>query len=299
MRQVTFRVGLSLVLLTGGCNNAPHNRNQNQGITRLPPDTPKAAQLVTYLNDNAHRVQAIQCTRVAIDCKQGREAIGLDGLLVCQKPRNFRLKAKVVGQPAVDIGSNKDEFWYWISKAEPPYVYHCSYPDLARGNIAMPFPFQPDMIIAALGIGEYDENKPYQVKASDQYLELIENTVSPQGQPVQKVTVFNRTQVAPGRPQVVGHLLRDAQGKLICKATVHEVEVNRETNAVLPRRVVLEWPGQQIMMDLRLYGTQVVNIDPQRADKLFQRQDLASIPSYDLAHPPARPGFQRASIPAR
>jgi hypothetical protein len=298
MRQVTVCLGLGLVVLTLGCNHGPHNRD-TPTIGRAPLETPKATQLVAYLNDNARRVQAVRCERVAIDCKQGREAVGLDGILVCQKPRNFRLKAKVVGQPAVDIGSNQDEFWYWISKAEPPYVYHCSYQELARGNVAMPFPFQPDMIVAALGVADYDENKTYQVKATDQYLELIENTVSPQGQPVQKVTVFNRSSVGPGRPQVVGHLLRDPQGKLICKATIHEVELNRETNAVLPRRVVLEWPGQQIMMDMRLYGTQVVSITPEQGSKFFQR-NLPDLTSFDLARRTVdSPGLQQTSVPPR
>ena len=52
----------------------------------------------------------------------------------------------------MDIGSNDSEFWFWISKAEPvPYVFHCGYQELARGGVDMPFPFQPDMIVADSG----------------------------------------------------------------------------------------------------------------------------------------------------
>src|SRR5262249_57670564 len=106
---------------------------------------PTAEDLVYYLNFNARKVQAVQCNRLEIDCKQGNQGVGLDGLLACEKPRNFRLKAKLLGQPGVDIGSDGDrEFWYWISKAEPPYLYHCSYEEFGRGGVRMPFPFQPD-----------------------------------------------------------------------------------------------------------------------------------------------------------
>src|SRR4051812_23111948 len=111
MRTLIARVGLGLVLLTpavAGCNLFPlMNKDRVEPERKDPGRTPDAAALVEYLNNNASRVQAVQCTRVAIDCKQGRQAIGLDGMLVFEKPRNFRLRAMVVGQPTVDIGSNE------------------------------------------------------------------------------------------------------------------------------------------------------------------------------------------------
>jgi len=296
MRRATIGLGLAIVLLASGCNNWPHTRTEE---AHIPAEVPGVPQLVGYLNDNARRVQAIQCPQVAIDCKQGNQRAGLDGMLVCQKPRNFRLRAKLFGQPAVDIGSNDSEFWYWISKADPPYVFHCAYQDLSQGNVAMPFPFQPDMVVAALGLAEYDPNKKYEVRPYDRYLELIESTTSPQGQPVQKVTVFNRAQAAPGQPQVIAHVLKDLRGNLICKATVYEVQVNRETGAILPKKVTLVWPPQRIEMALQLYDTQVVSIAPDRATALFHRNDLATIPGYDLARRTVENpgGLQRASNP--
>src|SRR5262245_41675125 len=121
----------------------------NQG--KAPTWPPKAEDLVAYLNDNASRVKAIQSNAVQIDARQGFTGIGADGLLVFEKPRNFRLKAKAVGKDAVDIGSNGDEFWYWMNDPQHPYVNHCSYADLAKGNVPVPAFFQPDLLIAALG----------------------------------------------------------------------------------------------------------------------------------------------------
>jgi hypothetical protein len=296
MRQITAGVGLGIVLLAAGCNHSPVARDYQHP----PPVRPTVPQLVTYLNDSAARVQAVQSNQVAIDCKQGHQSVGLDGQLVCQKPRNFRLKAKLLGQPGVDIGSNGNEFWYWISKDNPPYVYHCSYDDLARG-VNIPFPFQPDMIVAALGMAEYDPNGQYELKEYPQYLELIQAARSAQGQPVQKVTVFNRNKAAPGRPQVLHHILKDERGNLICKATIQEVELDRTTNAVLPRKITLVWPAQRVEMRLTLYDIRSVQINPDRAARLFQRSDLSNLQSYDLAQRPTAysSGLQRASVPPR
>src|SRR5215831_1337464 len=183
MRQFAGIV-LGIALLAAGCNHAPYMR-RDQATAAPPPRTPTVPELVQYLNDNAQNVQSVQAS-VEMDARQDRQPVQLGGLLACQKPRNFRLKAKVMSQPAVDIGSNNEEFWYWISKAEPPSVFHCSYRDLARPEgVRMPFPFQPDMIIMALGIGEYNTDaSKYQVQVNGQTLELVEDAVSPQGQPV-------------------------------------------------------------------------------------------------------------------
>jgi hypothetical protein len=176
-----------------GCTSWPHLRSQNGGTApapRLTAETPDRATLVAYLNRNASLVQSIQCRSLDLDCRQRLQSVGLEGWMVCQKPRNFRMGAKVLGKEQVDMGSNGQEFWYWIGRADPPYLFHCSHADLARGNVAMPFPFQPDWIVEALGVAEYGPPENFQVIPHPNTIELVERSVSPQGQPVRKVTVF-------------------------------------------------------------------------------------------------------------
>ncbi len=252
--------------------------------------TPSADNLVAYMNENARLVQSIKSTKVEIDAKQAGESIGLEGMLFCQKPRNFRLRADALGKPAVDIGSNDNEFWFWISAAKDEdgvaRVHYCSYTDMAAGKARMPFPFQPDMIVSALGLGEYDPKGNYTVKDDPKTISLIEQTTSAQGQPVQKVTVFSRTRVGPGKPQVLAYLLLDDKGAEICRASVQDVQtiaVDRDARAVLPQRVQLVWNAQKIELKMRLFDTQANSIDPQKAAKLFSRADLASIPASNLA----------------
>lgn len=77
-----------------GCNSWPGLRDRDNS-RNTPSETPTAQQLVSYLNNNGQRVQAIQCNQVSIDAKQGNQtAPGLDGLMVCQKPKTSGLKPK-------------------------------------------------------------------------------------------------------------------------------------------------------------------------------------------------------------
>jgi hypothetical protein len=291
MRSIIAAVSLTVLLLVVGCNVvSPHRRDG--GNTKIDTAaTPTADMLVAYLNREAARLQkddALQCTNLAIDCKANGQAVGLGGSMICQKPRNFRLQAKVLSQPAVDIGSNDKEFWYWISKNEPPHLFHCSYEALERG-VNIPFPFQPDMVVSALGLAEHDPAKKYQLNVAKNYIELIEPATSAQGQPIQKVTVFNRTEAAPPVPQVIAHVLKDAKGNIICKATIRRV-----TDARWPQEMIFNWPAQNIEMKLQMNNLQVVRVDALKAERVFTRNNL-SYQTYDLA---ARaldgPGLQRA-----
>jgi hypothetical protein len=285
MRQVTLGLALTAVLLASGCsgfNNNSRPRDNVSARTRWDGRNPTAASLVAYLNESSRQVQALQCTDVTLDCRQGKQSGVASGRMDCQKPRNFRLTAQVVGKPMVDLGSNENEFWYWISQADPPYVFHCSHEALAKGGVRMPFPFQPDMVLSALGIGEFDPAKQYDVRTQARTIELIETTRSPQGQPMQKITVFNRSQANGTQPQIAAHILRDAQGREICRASVTEVVRDPKSGSELPRRIHLVWPDQQIELKMKLDGIKTVPYDAQLAQSIYSRRNLASQPSFDL-----------------
>jgi hypothetical protein len=298
MLQRTIAVGFGAMLLLGGCT--PNLRTPNQ--TRLPAETPTAAQLVKYLNDNSRKIQSIEAREVDIDAQQGNQPVGLQGAMVCQKPRNFRLNARVVGQSAADVGSNDKEFWYWISKNEPPYLFHCDHKDFAEGRTRVAFPFQPDWIMEALGMADHDPNGTYEpVKATQTTFELVQKTLSPQRQPIRKVTVFNRAPAA-NSPQVMAHRIEDANGKLICSALITHVQYDEASRTVIPKQVKLEWPDQKVTLKLKLDGVKVnAAIEAGRATALFNRPNMPNTATYDLARGLDQPvgQVQRVGVPPR
>ncbi len=121
MRSFLNHVALGLVAMIPlfGCNHTPIIGDRANPPAPATDTLPEADRLVNYLNENAKRVQSVRA-KIDMDCKAGGQSIALGGNMACQKPRNFRLKGNVLGQPAVDMGSNSRRFWYWISKADPP-----------------------------------------------------------------------------------------------------------------------------------------------------------------------------------
>src|SRR5262245_19213207 len=134
MRHVAFCLGLGSLLALAGCSGTFWNVIKKQDTPpQVPAQTPTAARLVEYLDLNAQRVQGIRCEDVNMSIHQSMKIIpDLSASIACQRPRNFRMDARlaIANSQEVDVGSNNQEFWFWIKRSPQPYQYFCSYQDL-------------------------------------------------------------------------------------------------------------------------------------------------------------------------
>jgi hypothetical protein len=285
MRRVGLLLVLGALLLVTACTPRWNfMRPDKQEIDDQHTPAPTVAQLVDYLNENSRRLQCLRCPDLSLTCSQGSQLpITLHGQMVCQQPRNFRMTAHILRSDQVDLGSNKDEFWYWIKRGDP-FQVHCAYRDIEQGKVrAMPFPFQPDWLLQALGMATFGPPERYQLVDEPPVLKLVERVRSPQGNMVRKVIVLRRRPVLPPNPQVTDFLLlNDATGKEICSAKVLDNQMDRATGGLLPRRLVLNWPENKLKLTLQLDGA-TANVNFPAGFPAFVRRPLQGVPSFDLA----------------
>lgn len=283
MRPIAALVGLGLLTVLAGCNSTSWSwldkGDRNIVKPANPGAAPSVAGLVAYLNENASRVRSLRVNEMNVTCKMGIQSFDLRGLMLVEKPRNFRMKAKVLGSDMVDLGSNNDEFWYWIAKNQPPYQFYCPYKDMQGAFI--PIPFQPEWIMETMGLGSYGPAERYTLQTNADTVRLVEKGTSPEGKAVRKVIVLRRHEVRAPTPQVTAYLLLDdATGQEICSAHISQTQVDRATGAILPRRVELRWPAQNASLTLVLNG---VAINPALPQTAFVRTTVAGVESYNLA----------------
>lgn len=302
MRSNIAVAGLGVLLLAVGCNLAPHHRDSvgNGGVAANTP-APTVDNLIEYLNGNAARVkpdQAVTCRNVMINVNADGTNFGVDARMICQAPHNFRMSGVLLSSPVVEVGSNDKEFWFWSREMKPnPYLFHCSYDALAQG-VNVPLPFQPDMVVKALGLAPFDRTKQYTTKVlndkrgNPRAIELIEQAQTPDRKPIQKVTVFNFHQADP---QIIGHILRDEKGKVICEANIRTAQrVDGINGPIIPRMVEFRWPEQKLSMQMRIENPSITAMPAQKAAVVFNRQDL-KYQSFDLATQTLDgPGVQQA-----
>lgn len=282
MNRLRYLAGLGVLALALGCTNTRFNFIKGPEQKAPPPSGyPTAPALVGYLNDNASRLQTIRSVDLDLTCSVGMQSFGLRGKMISQSPRNFLMSADTLGNRVVDLGSNDKEFWYWMSKGDPFQIY-CSYKDLEEGRVKrLPFPFQPQWIVDALGQGNYGPAEKYTVEPDGGNLKLVERTKSPQGAPVRKMIVMRARPVQPPTPQVVAFLLVDeATGREICSAEIKETQIDRATGGVFPRRMELRWPEQKLRLAMRLDG---ITVNPPIPPEVFVREPMRGVPGFNLA----------------
>jgi hypothetical protein len=285
---IALGAALALSLLPGCLPSFMRNTNNTQTKDpRTVPDTEATPEsLVNYLNQNAQKVNSLRAS-LAADVSSPDGAIELGGFLACEKPRGFRLKASAFGSPAVDAGSNNEEFWFWAKeqRGAAPLMF-CSYRDLATGKVQVPFPFQPDMVLVALGMAAYDkEVKGYTLKDNKEKLtlELTLDTKGLDGKPITRTVVFNRNKARAGAPQVLSHVLRDDKGKVICQADVLAVRDDPVLKVKVPTKVKIAWPTAKASITLMLSSVEVNKLTREDTASMFTRATIPGAKLVDLA----------------
>jgi hypothetical protein len=257
-------------VLLGGCNI--FRARPEPPDAKAPPvptvsrDKPTPQLLVKYLNDEADKLHSIETHDLQIDVRVPGSSVSLEsGSLLCQKPRFFRLTGKKLGMQQVLVGSNDDRFWFYVKQDPSDALYHCSYTDFEKGAVDLPFPFEPEWVLEALGMAHTNASPSMKVEDDKTTYRLIEDTTM-RGKPVRRVTVFYKGNARGEQPQVKSRTLYDSQDKVICAATIKTVTripVERGANTkstyvTCPQIVKLEWPAQQTELILDL-GRMKVN----------------------------------------
>lgn len=259
-RRIHSTLALIALLLLPGCAAlrscfGPRDLLEAQAPCVLPANA-SAQQVVQHLNANATRIVAWRSDNVTISGRgSAATPFKVSASLAIESPRNFRLVARSVGRDEVDLGSNSDQFWFWSRQAESRNVLVAYHDEDTVRDRELPIPFQPDWVMEALGVMpmEADQVRAEPGQAGARTMNLVADAVSPQGQPVRKITVVDLCHGI-----VLEHRLHDADGNLIAVARMSEHRRDPLTQTVLPRRVDLDWPRANMGLTMWL-GTVVTN----------------------------------------
>jgi hypothetical protein len=282
-RSLYCLLPVAFCAISAGCGlirarpERPDAKAPEAPITQSGKPTPE--QLVRYLNSQSTLINSIESTDLHIDVRAQGNSVSLDGSLLCQKPRYFRLVGKKFGSQEVLVGSNEDRFWFYVKRDPSDALFHCSYTDFEKGAVELPFPFEPEWVLEAMGMATIGQGD-MRVDDDKTTYRLVEKTTL-RGQNVTKVTVFYKGTARGESPQVKERLLYDAKNKLICSATVKRVTripVERGADArtaVVPQEIKLVWPHQdaELILDLgKMHINERLSMDAFQMPRLGSKQ---------------------------
>jgi RNA polymerase sigma factor (sigma-70 family) len=249
--------------------------NVRKSEVRFDEGVPTVEALIAYLNRNARRIPALRCTNCTLDVRHERVGVGLAGYMVCERPNRVRFIAKVLGQPAIDLGSNEQEYWLWSSQAEPQSLFRSDRTgEPVKNRRGWPLIYKPDWLLDILGMAEYDPARIDSLRLTKQHLELTETIRSPQGQLVRKVIVLHRSERFSPQSQIAAILFKDAEDNLLLRADIKRGFVDKETGARLTREAVITFPCEHLEVRLGFNDFRIEPLAPGRSTALFSPQSL-------------------------
>jgi len=284
-------VFLGLFALCGAnCQNWVHQFHQP--AVRVLPPTATLEQVIDVVNRNSGAIYAFSSTEASIS-SPGMPTLRAN--IAYHRPRRFRLRAQTAMTGAeVDLGSNDELFWFWVRRSEPPAVYFCRHEEFAGSPARHAIPIDPNWLIEALGVVEFDpalpHQGPYPLPGDRFEVRTVRETP---GGPVTKSTIIDAV-----RGWVVEQHVYDAGGRRIATAVAEQHRRDPLTNLVMPRAVRIESPQAQFSMQVNLGNVQINRLTGNPAE-------LWSMPRYpgaalvDLGAPAAPRGsdYPQAGAP--
>jgi len=238
-------------------------------------------EFVAEHNRNADRIQSLEA-RPTIGVG-GRMKARVDGKLALERPRNFKLELQSVGGiKKADIGSNDEEFWFWVSNDKDKAVYWCNYADLDASSLAVTY--QPDWIIEALGLKSITPAQAARIKVREGDVRGTTALVFPPSKSggetySRMMIVWNHNRRIKQHRIYAGNLQSPAA---TAKSLLAQADVSRymEFDAgssqqgdgpkcYLPESVKLEWKRDQLILDVLMQEVQVNKFESSRSTALF------------------------------
>ncbi len=220
-------------------------------LPRVLPPSPTLEQVIEVANRNSSQIRSFSTNRASLS---GSGFPSLGASVAFERQRRFRLRAGTGMLGAeLDVGSNDELFWFWVRREQPPAVYFCRHDQWAACPARRTVPFDPDWLIEALGITEFDPALPHQ---GPQYLpndklriDTIRNT--PEG-PVTKITILDGSQ-----GWILEQYVFDARRQLVASSVAGGHRRDPLSGLVLPTTVQIKCPAAQLDMRIDLGNVEI------------------------------------------
>lgn len=279
MRKTSLPLTIFLLALAGtsGCRSMIPQRGDS--LPRVFAASPTLEQVIQFVNTNSLGIRSLAAPRASLS---GQGMPTLRAFVAFERPLRLRLRAETsLTGPELDLGSNDELFWFWVRRNVPPTLFYCRHQQFAGCASRMALPIEPQWLVEALGIAEFDSRLPHQgpFTLPGDRLEIRTLRETAQGTQV-KSTVIDAI-----RGCVLAQQIRDPQGRLMASAQAWQHRRDPLTGLILPGVVDVQSPAAQLAVRLDL-GTVEVNRPIPGGGNLWAMPQMEGSSVVDLCNPP-------------
>jgi hypothetical protein len=228
-------------------------------IVATPDRPPRSLKEITQaLEENSRRLDrpvwstSVTATARIRDDKSREHVFNLEGTLLFDKPRNLRMDLRPsLGEPAIGIGSNDEEFWAWI---EPEmHAMRWGKHRNAGRSCAGRMTIRADQIIAAMGLGGFPPAEAGLVGPARKYGKHLDILTYLRKNERQEYLIDREYWVdrdAPFLTRVV--VLRDEFGRQMMSSLLDDYRPVWPDGPLAPHTVSIDWPLDQTRFTMQV-----------------------------------------------
>lgn len=272
-------LALTLVTVLGGCASIGSLRPGPRAPVVFE-GVPQANQFLTTVRATNQTVRQLESdVRVTMDGMP----TGISGTLLVERPRRLRLKAGMLGltDTGIDVGSNEERFWIYNKSSyggQTPAVYYATHADYRNSALARTLNLQPQWLIDALGLIDFDEftNVQGPFQRDDGFLELRVTTPGAGGN-VNRLLVID-----PRYGWIVQQAVYAPNNELVAWSKSTKFRYYTEHQASLPGHVELHVVGPErqttrIAVALHSHSINGLYVDPELTWQMPRPADVVQI----------------------
>jgi hypothetical protein len=247
-------------------------------LPRALAASPTLEQVIQAVNANSQRIQTFTAMRATLS---GPGFPSLRAVVAFERPMRFRLQAETAFTgPEIDLGSNDQLFWFWVRRNQPPAIYYCRHEQFATCPARQLIPIEPQWLVEALGLVQFDPRLPYQgpIALPGDRLEIRAIVETPQGAQTH-VTVIDAIHAV-----VLQQSIYDARGQLVVTAQEGSYRVDPLSGLVMPTVVTIHSPAAQLTMQINL-GNVEINRPNSTTPAYWTPPTYPNTPTVDLCDP--------------
>lgn len=285
-RRLILMTAMALTAGSSGCAalGMRPNTPPKPALARKPLDV---QEFVANYNENAERIKDLQARPsigVAGQGVRGR----VDGHLALERPRNFKLVLSHLNSDLADIGSNDQEFWFWVRSKQDKSIYWCDHGD--RGRSALAQSFQPDWIVEAMGLRPISSSDAAGITTREgpepgtTTIVFAGSRNSPLA--AREMVVWNQNRrIKDYRLYTADHktVIAQAEIKGYKTYTLDSSDGSLADVCHLPENVHLDWKPEQLTLDVALQEVRINQLDPSRSATRFVEPNLPGYARVNLA----------------
>jgi hypothetical protein len=286
--------------------------NRGSIAPRVRPVAERTFDLDAFIADHNRNAESIKSleAKPTILVKGRLMKAQADGRLGMVRPRNFKLELKSMGQTKANIGSNDEEFWFWVQSDDDRSIYTCNYADVESSALAVTY--QPDWIIGSLGLQPITPEEADGIKVErtndPNSSALVFPPTKSRGETVKRVMIVSNYTRRIKEHCIYGSSLAQPPLARAIVSRYKDFDLEKSDSGAfqscyLPESLKLEWKKDQLSLDVVLQEVTINQFDESRSDRVFV---VPNIPGYervnlaDMAKAPPRDNrtTARRTLPA-